>query len=101
MATYAELLSLANDEQLRNKIRVAVWVACDTIRAEADTTPNHVNRVKWAATALRDTPRAAEQLVPIVLAQNRAATTSQITTATDAQVQAAVDAAINVVAQAV
>lgn len=98
MATYAELLQLADNERLRNQVRVAVWIACNTIRTEPSTTPNNANRLRWAREALRDPLYASIQLMPVVLAQNSAATPEAILAATDAQVQGAVDAAINVVA---
>jgi hypothetical protein len=98
MATYAELLSMIDNEALFNKIRVAVWVAADTIRAEVDTTPNHAARVAWAKSAFANPDGAARILMPAVLAQNKAADLATITAATDAQVQAAVDAAVNTIA---
>jgi len=98
MATYAELLSMIDNEALFNKIRVAVWVAADTIRAEVDTTPNHTARVAWAKAAFSNPDGAARILMPAVLAQNKAADLATITAATDAQVQAAVDAAVNTIA---
>ena len=83
---------------VKDKIKVATVVACDKIRLEADTTPNHTARLAWAARALQNPGSAAEQLTWAVLAQNRAFTAAQITGADDATVQNAVDAAINLVA---
>lgn len=98
MATYAELLSMIDNEALFNKIRVAVWVAADTIRAEDAGTPNHTARVAWAKNAFANPDAAARILMPAVLAQNKAAALATIQGATDAQVQAAVDAAVNTIA---
>lgn len=102
MATYDELLTIAttaSGDPLRKKIQVALIVACDNIRAEADTTSNHANRLKWAADTLRGPAAMAERMLWAVLAQNRAATAAAITGATDALVQTAVDGAVNLLAQ--
>lgn len=102
MATYAELLALATDGSgapLHKKIQVAVIVACDNIRLEADTTANHVNRLKWAAESVTQPGAVAGPLMWAVLAQNRTSTMAQILAATDAQVQSAVDAAVDLLAR--
>lgn len=102
MATYAELLTIATTASgaaLKDKIKVAAIIACDTIRSEADTVPNHANRLIWAKATLQDPGRAAEQLTWAVLAQNAGATVAQITGASDATVQTAVNSAVNLLAQ--
>lgn len=48
MATYAELLQAAEHSGLRNKIRVACFVAAEIVRTELNTTANHANRLVWA-----------------------------------------------------
>jgi hypothetical protein len=98
MATYAELLSALDNEALLAKIRVAIWVAADAVRAEDTGTINHANRLLWAKAALQNPDSVAKQMVPIVLAQNRSATLAEIVGATDAQVQTAVNTAVNVFA---
>jgi hypothetical protein len=102
MATYAELLSIATTASgaaLKDKIKVAVVVACDIIRLENPTTANHANRLVWAGRALSSPGAAAEQITWAVLAQNRTFSTAQIVGADDATVQNAVNAAIDLVAQ--
>jgi hypothetical protein len=102
MATYQELLTIATTESgavLRDKIKVAAIVACDTIRSELVSVSNHANRLKWAYATLQDPVAAANRLVWAVLAQNKAATAAQITGAADATVQTAVDAAVDLLAQ--
>lgn len=103
MATYDELLTIANGAgagaQLYGRVKIACLVACDTIRAEAAGVTNHANRLKWAATVLQDPDAAAKRMLLAVLAQNRAAALAAITSATDATVQSAVDAAVDLVAQ--
>lgn len=98
MATYSELLQAAENESLRRKIRVAVVIAAEEIRMEADTTPNHVARRTWAAAAFRNPGAEADRMLWAVLAQNKDATLLQITGATDVQVQTAVNNAVNVFA---
>ena len=99
MATYAELLNLANtNDALKQKIKVAVIVACDVIRAEAEATPQHAARLTWARATLANPDTAAAQMVLAVLAQNRELTVAQITGAADADVQTAVNAAVNLLA---
>ena len=74
MATYAELLNIATtSDALKQQIKVARIVACDVIRAEAEATPNHANRLAWARATLSNPDSAASQMVMAVLAQNRAA----------------------------
>lgn len=72
MATYAELLQAADDTGLQNKIKVACFVAAETVRTEANNVPNHTERLKWAQQVFAG--------------------------ASDAAVQTAVDAAVNVFA---
>lgn len=102
MATYAELLTIARTDigaSLRDKVQVAVIVACDVIRLEAPGTTNHANRLIWTQNALRSPAQEAERLLWAVLAQNRAFTLAQITGADDATVQTAVNDAIDLIAQ--
>lgn len=102
MATYAELLDIATTATgatLRQKIQVAVVVACDVIRLEAGATANHADRLVWTQNALRNPSQEAERLMWAVLAQNRAFTSAQITGADDATVQTAVNNAIDLLAQ--
>ena len=99
MAIYAELLNIATtSDALKQQIKVACIVACDVIRAEAEATPNHANRLAWARATLSNPDSAASQMVMAVLAQNRGATVAQITNASDADVQTAVNAAVDLLA---
>ena len=98
MATYAELITASNNATLKDKIRVACVVAAETVRTELDTVPNHANRLLWAKRVFNRPLDAAEDMLWVVLAQNRANTLAQITGATDTQVQNNVDAAVNVFA---
>lgn len=101
MATYDELLIINSGpigDALRRKIRVAVVVAADVVRAEADATPNHASRLVWARQAMTNPDAEAVRATWAVLAQNRAFTAAQITGADDATVQTAVNACIDLLA---
>ena len=98
MATYNELLSVAANNDLQSRMRVAVLVAADTIRLEAEATPNHANRMLWAKKAYLDPVSIAPPLLWATLVQNRAASLGALTSATDAVLQTAVDAAVNLFA---
>lgn len=100
MASYTELLNIAigpAGQDLRTRLRVAVVVAADVVRAETSGT-NLANRKAWARNVLNDPDREADRMMWAVLAQNRALTAAQITGATDENVQTAVNAAIDLLA---
>ncbi len=98
MATYLELYSLQSNDALRNKIRVAVIIAAETVRVEDGGTANHANRALWAAGVFANPTREADRMRWAVLASNKDNTTAVILSATDAQIQAAVDAAVDLFA---
>lgn len=98
MATYLELYSLQSDDSLRNKIRVAVVIAAETIRTEDGGTVNHPNRALWAADVFANPTREADRMRWAVLASNKDNATSAILGATDVQIQVAVDAAVDLFA---
>lgn len=100
MATYDELLAIATTGTvLISRMQVAAVIAAEKVRTELDTTPNHANRLKWAKATFQNSAGAARDLLWIVLAQNKAATSAAILGATDALIQTAVDAAVDVLAQ--
>lgn len=98
MATYNELFALNGNLPLRERVSVACVVAAETIRTEADTTTNHANRMLWAKRVFENPMAEAGRMLPVLLAQNRAATAVAIEGATDEALQTAVDAAVNVFA---
>lgn len=102
MATYDELLDIATTvtgNALKRKIQVAIVVACDTIRSEAEATPNHTNRMKWAISVLQNPAAMTDRMLWAVLAQNKSVAAASIIAASDASVQTAVDNAVNLMAQ--
>ena len=101
MASYDELLALyetAAGTALQKRVRVAVVVACDVIRAESNATPNHANRLLWAQRTLADPDTAAKRMLWAALAQNRANPAASILAADDATVQTAVNTAVDLLA---
>jgi hypothetical protein len=99
VATYPELLALAQNDDLRQRTRVAAVVAADVIRLEGSGVTNHTLRLAWAKRALEDPVAQGERLLWAVLAQNRALTAAQIVSATDSGLQTAVNAAVDLLAQ--
>ena len=98
MATYDELYGLREDPGLLKKIEVACWIGADVVRSEDPGTANHANRLLWAKAVLEDPEDMALSMLPILLAQNKAAAVGAITGATDNSIQTAVENAIDVFA---
>jgi hypothetical protein len=96
MATYAELLSASNDPTLRQKVRIAVLIAAETVRNESTGVANHTPRLAWAKKAFNDPESVTPPMLGAVLAQNKAVAIATILASSDAQVQTAVDAAVDV-----
>ena len=100
MATYNQLLALSGDAtNLDGDIRVAIALAAEAVRTEIDTTPNHVNRLKWAAAAMADPAGQVQRFKWAVLAQKQSLTPTQIRQLSDADLLAAVLTAVDLFAQ--
>lgn len=95
MATYLELYSLTTDTTLRQKLTVAILVACEAIRVEANNTPFHSNRIAWAQQAITNAEGEANKAIGLLLAANKALTVAQINGVTDTVIQSSLDALIN------
>lgn len=100
MATYTELNTLSTDAALLARVKAAVAISADTIRQESSAAPNNLQRKAWAREALKAPDVAANNIIWLVLAQNRSFTASQISGGSDASLQTAVDAAVNIMAGA-
>lgn len=100
MATYTELNTLPTDAALLARVKAAVAIAADGIRQESTGVANNFQRKAWARDALKAPDVAANNIIWLVLAQNRAFTAAQITGGSDAALQAAVEAAVNIMAGA-
>ena len=95
MATYLELRELFTDSTLTNRVQTAVAIAAEEILTEADTAPNHSQRLQWAVQAIVNTRTVAQDALKLVLAANAGASVAQIHGATDAAIQSNVDAVID------
>lgn len=95
MAQYSELFELGANAGLRNRVTVACLVAAQTIMGEAGSTPNHANRLIWAASVFADPTAIGQKMLMAALAANATLTTAQITGASDAALLASVQGAIN------
>jgi hypothetical protein len=94
--TYAEILAAFADQGLKDKVKVAMIVSADAIRAEDPrTVPNHEARKQWARLAFQEPDSQVPAILWAVLAQNKALTSAQVLAASDSAVQTAVDAAVN------
>lgn len=98
MAEYSELRSLFDDASLINRTSVAVVIAAEVVIGEADTVPNHTQRVAWALTVLSNPTPDARKALKYILAVNKTATVADINTATDSTLQTEVDSLINLLA---
>jgi len=98
MAAYSDLYQLFANSSLRNKIRVAVIVAAESIRNEDAATDNHANRLVWAAATFASPNAAADKMLMALLASNKDEETSAILGATDSVIQTLVDAAVDIFA---
>jgi hypothetical protein len=95
MATYAELLLASEDETLRNKVRVALFIAAENVRSDASPPGNQAARLVWAKSVFT-TGGDVSAMMRALLAQNSAASLATILAASDATVLTAVEAAIDV-----
>lgn len=91
MAAYSELYALSENRALFEKVCSAVAVACDDIRTEDPSTPDHDMRVLWAKRAIVNVDGVARSMMWALLAQYSDQATSVIEGATDAQIQTAVN----------
>lgn len=94
MATYSDLYKLSANPDLIQKVSAAVAIAAENISSEDVSTPNHDQRVAWARIALGNIDGMARQMMWVLMAQNKNATTTQIENAADSAIQNAVNNAI-------
>ncbi len=91
MATYTELFDLRNDSVLKNRVVIAALIAAGTVMNEADSIPNHINRLAWARNVFSNPYVEANRMFMAILAANSSVSVSTIQGATDAVIQAYVD----------
>jgi hypothetical protein len=98
MATYTELRALFGNDDLRNKVEVAVIIAAEAIRGESVETDNHANRLVWAKAAFSKPQSVSDRVLMSLLAAYSGETVGVITGASDAAIQTAVNNAVNIFA---
>lgn len=106
MASYAELLTALGNQDLKDKVTVALLIAVDKVERGDDTgggfdTANHENRVIWARRIISDADGAAKEAArffPLLIAANRAADLTAILSASDTAVQTNVEEAVDLFA---
>ena len=98
MATYAELWTLLEDPQLKEKVAAACLHVSQDILDEPDSTTNHANRLKWAKDVFRNPVQAGDDMLKAVLAANTDASVATIQGAADAIIKTAVAAAVDIFA---
>lgn len=89
MASYLELRNLFNDGDLMSRVEVAVMVKAQAMIAGATAAEK-----AWIADAILNSKRTANDVLKLVLAQNKDNSVAQIQGANDAVLQGAVDAVI-------
>lgn len=86
MATDIELYNLHNDSELRNRVLIQCVVTAEAIMNEDGGTPNHANRLIWAAATFANPKVEAYRMFIAVLAANKDATVEAIRGASEAQI---------------
>jgi len=99
MATLAELGTLHSRQDnvvdaLVNKIKGAVLIKAEAVRAQTPPPTDHLNRLAWVREAFINPGEAADNIFGAVLGANAGFTVAQITGASDAAIQTAVNAAV-------
>lgn len=99
MATLAELGTLHSRQDnavdaLVNKIKGAVLIKAESVRAEVPQPADYLNRLAWVRDAFVNPQRAADNIFGAILGANAGATVAQITGANDATIQGAVNEAV-------
>jgi hypothetical protein len=91
--TYTESAALMQDPDFRGRIKVAVLKYADSILGEANTTPAHNSRLKWAQMAFQSPDAVALSIQsPVVM---DAAVQEAGSAIDDAALQGAVETTVN------
>lgn len=90
MATYTELYNLKTEDELRNRVTVAVLIAANNLLGGTPT----ADEQKWAAAVFGAPDGQGRVAFQAVIAANSGLTTAQITGASDAAIQTNVDSLV-------
>ena len=91
MATYTDLRILFADDQLKNKIDIAIIVSASDLLSGTPT----AEQQKWAANVFSYPRNESDKALMFVLAKNKALTIAQIQSATDEAIQTQVDSVVD------
>ncbi len=91
--TYEESAALMTDQAFRGRVKVSALKYADSIMGEAETTPAHNTRTKWAQQCFQQPDMTAANLQPPVVMDSAV----QLAGAeiTDAGLQGSVEAVVN------
>ena len=98
MAIYIQLRKLFNDNELKNRIEVAIIIAAEDIRTEDSETLNHANRLVWARAAFNSPKTFSGSMLRRLLAENSEETVEVIQSVSDENLQILVDDAVDIFA---
>ena len=90
MASYIDLRNLFSNDELKNRVDIAVVIAANNLLSGTPT----ANDQKWAAHVFSGPRSEGAKALMAVIATNNGLTVAQITSASDAALQAAVDLAV-------
>ena len=90
MATYVELRNIFSNDELSNRVDIAVIIAANNLLSGTPT----INDQKWAAHVFSKPRVEGEKALMAVIATNNTATVEQITGALDSTLQTAVNTAV-------
>ena len=90
MASYIDLRNLFSNDELKNRVDIAVVIAANNLLSGTPTT----NDQKWAAHVFSGPRSEGAKALMAVIATNNGLTVAQITGASDTALQTAVDLAV-------
>lgn len=91
MATYTELYNIHNNNNLHNKIAIALTIKAASVLDAASS----ATTVAWTRQVFDNPNKFAEDIMNYVLAKAKDFTVSQINNVSDAQLQTYVNAAVD------
>ena len=95
MLTDEQLSGLIGSSDLQPQIMGSVLAVAKIVENEDPDTPNHVNRLKWAASAMGSPTAAALKMRGSVLARYQATLGPPPYTLTDEQIRAAITESVD------
>lgn len=96
MATYTEIRNLFNDNDLNEKVTVAIVISANNLLTGTETSAQKA----WVAQVFANPITEAKKAVMAVLAENSSLTVAQIQGASDAAIQTNVDAIVDTLVDA-